>query len=269
MARILFLIVGTYIGFLVLVYFGQRYLQYYPDRSRPGTPAANGLKEMQELRVRTEDGLDLLAWFAPPKKKNGKVIVFYHGNAGNIADRASKARHFLDAGYGVYLCEYRGYGGNKGFISEEGLYRDARAALKWLEANGYAPAQWIIYGESLGSGVAVQMAAEFQPKILILESAFGTAVDIAKKAYFWLPVGFLMKDRYESINKIKAVKSSLLMIHGSKDELVPYGLGKKLYDAANHPKEFITIDGGGHNDLYDHHAGRIILERLGMQSGSH
>jgi fermentation-respiration switch protein FrsA (DUF1100 family) len=260
--RTLFLLATGYLGFIVLVYFGQRYLQYYPDRSYPGKPSAYGVGEMQEVRVRAEDGLSLLAWFVPPKAKDGRIIVFYHGNAGHIGHRASKMRQFIDAGYGVYLCEYRGYGGNRGFPSEAGFYRDARAGLKWLDENGYSPAQWIFYGESIGSGTAVQMAQEFQPKILILESAFSSAVDVGKKVYFWLPVELLLKDRYDNIGKIKSVRSSLLMLHGDEDDVISYELGKKLYDAANNPKQLVTIEGGHHNDLYEHHAGHIILEWL-------
>lgn len=262
MARLIFLLAGGYLGLIVLVYFGQRFLQYYPNRSYPGKPANYGVAEMQEIKARTEDGLELLAWFVPPKNKDGKIIVFYHGNAGHIGHRGFKMRQYIDAGYGVYLCEYRGYGGNPGSPDERGLYQDARAGLKWLDENGYTPAQWIIYGESLGSGPAVQMAQEFQPKILILESVFSSAVDVGKKVYFWLPVDLLLKDRYDNISKIKSIRSSLLMLHGDEDEVIPYALGKKLYDAANDPKQLVTIERGNHNDLYEHHAGHIILEWL-------
>jgi fermentation-respiration switch protein FrsA (DUF1100 family) len=263
--RFLYLLAIAYLAVVVLVYFGQRFLQYYPDRSPPVKPADSGVAAMKEIKVRTEDGLDLLAWFAPPKNKDGKVIVLYHGNAGHIGHRAMKMKVFLDAGFGVYLCEYRGYGGNPGSISEDGFYKDARSALKWLDENGYAPPQWVIYGESIGSGPAVQMALEFQPKTLILESPFSSATDVGRRAYFWLPVDLLLKDRYDNISKITSVHSSLFIIHGDEDPVIPITLSKKLYDAANHPKQFITIEGGGPNDLYEHHAGHIILEWLEKQ----
>lgn len=264
MVRIILFLVLGYLAILVMVYFGQRHLQYYPNRSYP-KPADYDAPEMQALKVRTEDGLDLLAWFAPPKKKGGKVIVFYHGNAGHIGDRVHKVREFTAAGYGVYLCEYRGYGGNKGSIDEDGLYHDARSALAWLDKHGYAPPQWVIYGESIGSGPAVQMAVEFQPRALILEGAFSRALDVAEKSYFWLPVSYLLKDRYDNISKIKSVRANLLMLHGDEDPVVPYDVGKKLYDAANHQKQLVTIEGGHHNDLYEHHAGHIILDWLETQ----
>jgi len=261
MVRVILFIILGYLAVVILVYFGQRYLEYFPNRNYPGKPADHDAGEMQELQVKTEDGLDLLAWFAPPKKKGGKVIVLYHGNAGNISDRVHKMRTFLNAGYGVYLCEYRGYGGNRGRISEEGFYLDARSALNWLDGHGYAPAQWILYGESIGSGPAVQMAREFQPKILILEGAFS----VAEKKYFWLPTRYLLKDKFDNIDKIKSVRANLLMLHGDEDPVVPYPLGQKLYVAANHHKQFVTIEDGHHNDLYEHHAGHIILEWLETQ----
>ncbi len=265
MTRILFILALSYLGLVVAIYFGQRYMQYFPNRDYPGKPADHDLASAKELRVTTEDGLELLAWFSPPKEKNGKIIVFYHGNAGHIGHRAFKIRAFIDAGYGVYLCEYRGYGGNRGSPSEAGLYADARAALKWLEANDYTPSQWIIYGESIGSGPAVQMAWEFQPKTLILESAFSSAADVARGSYFWLPVDALLKDRFDNFDKIKSIRASLLMVHGDEDEVVSHALAQKLYAAANHPKQFVTIEGGHHNDLYEHHAAHIILEWLETQ----
>lgn len=265
MARILFFLIFGYLLIMAVVYFGQRYLQYSPNRNAPGAPGDNDVPQMKEIRVRTEDGLDLLAWFVPPKKKDGKIIIFYHGNAGHIGHRGYKLRYYIDAGYGVYLCEYRGFGGNPGSISEDGLYKDARAALTWLDANGYAPAQWVIYGESIGSGPAVQMALEFQPKSLILEAAFSSAIEVGAGAYFWLPVRYLMKDKFDNLAKIKSIRSSLFMIHGDEDAVIPPPLAQKLYDAANHPKQFVMIDSGHHNDLYEHHAGHIILEWLETQ----
>jgi fermentation-respiration switch protein FrsA (DUF1100 family) len=262
MVRTVFYIILSYIAVAALLYAGQRHLQYFPGRSYPGKPANYGLPEMQELQVKTEDGLELLAWFAPPKKKDGKVIVLYHGNAGDISLRADKARTFIDAGYGVYLCEYRGFGGNKGDINEGGLYKDARSALQWLDAHGYPPAQWVIYGESIGSGSAVQMAAEFQAKGLILEGAFSSAIDVAAENYFWLPVRYMLKDRFDNISKIKSVHASLLMVHGERDPIIPFHLAQRLYATANEPKRFVPIRDGDHNDLYNHHAGQLILEWL-------
>jgi len=262
MARILFLIMTSYLFVVVLVYFAQRYLQYVPDKNNPGAPKASNVPEMQELKVKTEDNLELLAWFAPPKEKGGKVVVLYHGNAGNISERAHKARAFIDAGFGVYLCEYRGYGGNAGSPSEQGFYADARSALNWLDKNGYPAAQWVIYGESIGSGPATQMALEFQPKELIIEVGFSSAVDVAKRVYPWLPVDLLLKDRYDNISKIKDIKSALLVLHGTNDPTVHFSSGEALYEAANHPKELVVIKGGEHMNLYDYDVDVSIINWL-------
>lgn len=262
LVRGLFCLILGYLGAVLLVYAGQRDLQYHPDRLYPGPPPDKG---MQELQVRTEDGLDLLAWFAPPREKGGKVAVFFHGNSGDISHHAYKMRYFMDAGYGVYLCEYRGYGGNPGSPTEAGLYKDARAALRWLEAQGYKdPSKWILYGESMGSGVAVQMATEFQPRYLVLDGAFSSAADVAQEKYFWLPARLLLKDKFDSAAKIKSVHSRLLMLHGDLDPTVPFHLGQKLYAEANEPKTFITFEGAHHTDLYEHGAGPAVIEWLGQ-----
>lgn len=263
--RVLLCLVFVYVTLAAIVYFGQRHLQYSPSLLPPGTPAENHLPEMKEVRVKTKDDLDLLAWFVPPKNKDGKVLVFFHGNAGHMGERAHKIRHFIDAGYGVYLCEYRGFGGNPGTLSEEGIYNDARAGLEWLKTQGYKPSQWIAYGESIGSGPAVQMTQEYAIPSLILEGAFSSAVAVAQGRYFWLPVNLLMKDKFDNISKIASLKTSLLMLHGDKDLTVPYSIGKKLYEAAKQPKKLITIEGGHHSDLYDYHADKMILSWLKEQ----
>jgi fermentation-respiration switch protein FrsA (DUF1100 family) len=264
--RVLLGLAGGYVFIMAFMYVFQRQLEYFPGAPLPAAPRDSGLPEMQSVVVTTADGLKLAAWFAPPREKDGRIIVMFHGNAGNVADRAVKARHFMERGYGVYMCEYRGYGGNSGGPSEEGFYLDARAALRWLGEQGYSPGTYVLYGESIGTGVAVQMARETQPKILILEAPFSSAVDVAKAAYPWLPVDLLMKDKFDSISKINAVKSSLLIIHGDEDATIPIGFARRLFDAANHPKEFITINGGGHSDLYEHHAGHIVTDWLEKQA---
>lgn len=264
LARLAFFILAVYLATVIAVYFFQRRLQYFPDNDL-GDPAAPGILGMKTATVRTDDGLGLVAWFAPPKRKDGRVIVLFHGNGGNIGHRAIKASAFIARGYGVMLAEYRGYGGNPGRPSEEGLYRDARAAVKWLEGEGYGAGQLALYGESLGSGVAVQLATEIHPRIVILEAPFSSAADVAKTAYPVLPVDMLMKDRYDSIDKIAKTKPNLLIVHGDRDEVVPISQGRRLFEAANHPKEFIAIARGAHNDLYDHQAGRIVLDWLDKQ----
>ena len=263
--RLILELVAFYGIVCVFVYFYQRNLQYFPDKSKPGTPKSNDVPEMSIINIKTADGFDLVAWFAPPRQAGGKIIVLFHGNAGNLAGRAIKARYFIHRGYGCLLCEYRGFGGNPGRPTEKGLYDDARGTLKWLEYNGYVMSQLVIYGESIGTGVAVQMASEIQPRHLILEAPFASAVEIAKRSYPILPVDFMMQDRYDNIHKIGKVKASLMIVHGDEDPVIPIDSGKRLFDAANHPKEFYSIAGGGHSDLYDHHAGHIICDWLDAQ----
>lgn len=263
--RILAIFVFAYLSLSALIYLFQRQLQYHPDQSSPGLPSVNGLPYMKEIYFKTEDGLTLKSWFVPPKEKTGMILVYYHGNGGHIANRATKAHYYFEKGYGVFLVEYRGYGGNPAAPSEKGLYDDARSAIHWLEKEGYVPGQMAIYGESLGSGPATQMALEFQPKALILEAPFNNAAAVGQMQYPWLPVALLLKDRYENDEKIKHIKSNLLIIHGDEDQVVPIDLSQKLYELANHPKEYVSINGAGHSDLYEHHAGHIITEWLGKQ----
>lgn len=265
MIRLLFLGLIGYVIVAAAMYIFQRHFQYYPNRNALPTPAEAGVPWMNAVEARTADNLILNGWFVPPRKPDGKIVVLFHGNAGNISHRVIKAAHFYEKDYGVYLAEYRGYGGNPGMPTETGLYTDARAALSFLEKQGYSRAQIVLYGESIGTGVAVEMATKLQPGQLILEAPFTSAVDVAALTYFWLPVKYLMKDRFESLEKIKSVKSALLIVHGDEDGVIPIALSQKLYEAANHPKEFITINGGGHSDLYEHHAGHVIVEWLARQ----
>ena len=264
-ARLLIELACIYAFVLVVLFVFQRHMEYFPDPQAVGNPAQAGVAEKQSVQVTTEDGLNLVAWFAPPKQKNGKIVVFFHGNAGNITLRAAKAKLFMSHGYGVFLCEYRGYGGNPGDPSEQGLYSDGRAGLSWLMNQGYKPEQFVIYGESVGSGIAVQMASEIHPKYLILEAAFSSAADVAKGSMVGIPVDLLMQDRYDSAAKIGKIKTRLLMVHGTSDVVVPIGYGRKLFLAANQPKHFFTIAGGGHNDLYNFKAGDMIVDWLDKQ----
>ena len=254
-------------GLIVLsVYLGQRGMQYFPEKDL-GDPALPDALKAKVLKIKTEDGFENVAWFAPPAEEDGKIIIHFHGNGGNISHRAATASFYQKLGYGVLLCEYRGYGGNPGSPTEQGLYRDARACVNYLLDNGYRLDRLVFYGESIGSGVAVQMAVEFQPRRLVLEAPFTSAAAVAKRTYAFLPVDMMMHDRFDSIDKIEKVKTSLLVIHGTDDQIVPYDLGKKLYEAAKHPKEFITVEKAGHSNLYDFKVGEKVVEWLQRMPG--
>lgn len=261
--RLLFQLAVLYGIVLVILYAFQRYLQYVPNKNPAGTPPENGLPHMQAVAVTTTDGLTLQGWYQPPRQPEGRVVVYFHGNAGHHAHRASKVIYYLEAGYGVYLCSYRGYGGNPGRPSEQGLYADARAAIEWLQSSaGIALRDMVFYGESIGAGVAVEMAHHAAPPVMILEAPFSTAVDVARQRYFWLPLDWLMHDTFDNIGKIGDIRTDLLIVHGDEDETTPIALARALFERANHPKEFIAINGGHHSDLYEHHAGHVIVDWL-------
>jgi fermentation-respiration switch protein FrsA (DUF1100 family) len=264
--RLLIEIAAIYLIVVIGIFFFQRDIEYFPWNGPVPSPKEAGVPEMSAVQLKTTDGLDLLAWFAPPRNKNGKVVVIFHGNAGNIAMRSNKARILIDHGYGVLLAEYRGFSGNPGSPSEQGLYNDGRAAIKWLGDKGYSKDRLVIYGESVGTGVAVQMAQEIQPKWLILEAPFTSAADVAKDAYHHLlPVDLLMHDRFDSIDKIAQVKSRLLVVQGTDDEVIPIKFGERLFATANQPKCMFVVHDAHHNDLYDFGAGQKIADWLDKQ----
>jgi len=255
--RNLILILATYGVVVASVYGMQRSLMYFPDRSTPD-PSSAGVPEMQQVMLQTADGLRLAAWYRAASEDR-KTIVYFHGNGGNIADRGYKVKPYLNAGYGVMLVEYRGYGGNPSSPNEAGLYADGRAALDWLEAGGVPPAHTVLYGESLGTGVAVQLSGERPPAALVLEAPFTSASDVAAASYWFLPARLLIKDRFDSIAKIGDIQAPLLLLHGERDRVVPVRFGRRLFDAANEPKKAVFLPDGHHNDLTDH---GLILEVL-------
>ncbi len=246
------------------VFLMQRDFMYFPDQSRPD-PSASVAPEMKVVSYKTFDGVELSSWYAPPRDESFPVIMHFHGNAGNIGSRASRARMLLDKGYGVLLAEYRGYGGNSGMPDEPNLMFDGKAAVDFLASKGIPSTRVVAYGESLGSGIVISLAmdAAFDGKhfkAVVLEAPFSSAVDAGRAHYPFFPVGILMKDRFESITRISAIRAPLLIIHGDKDEVIPISLGKKLFSAALEPKESKWISGAGHNNLYEFGAGDIVLE---------
>lgn len=248
------LLINIVLG-LVLIYgvgagaafFGQRALLYFPAQSL-GTPASYGASGFREVQLDTADGLRLKSWYAPAGKGRATVVL-YHGNGGNIANRLHWGARFQRTGYGVLLVEYRGYGGNPGKPTEDGLFADGRAALAFLKAEGVTPERMVIAGESLGTGVAVRMAAEQRAAGVILESPFSSAVDVGQAAYFFLPVRLLMLDRFESLDYIAKIEAPLLVLHGDRDQVVPLKFGKRLFEAAIEPKEMHVLKGAAHGNL--------------------
>jgi uncharacterized protein len=257
---------GAYLLMVVFVALNQRAMIYHPDTTRT-RPDEVDLPEMVPVPIRSADGWIATSWYAPPKNPSRPTIVLFHGNGGSLAGRAFKARLFLDAGYGVFLAEYRGYGGNAGRPSEAGLYADAEAVMRWLTGQGMPLRRLVLYGESLGSGVAMEMATRHAVAALVLECPFTSIPDLAP-AYILPPLAQLMVvDRYENLIKAHGIRMPLLVVHGERDGLVPVAMGHAVLNAADTEKEGVFIPQGGHNDLWDYGAGKRVVEFLSRQLG--
>jgi len=248
------LMASAFLIFNGLLYGFQRKITFHPSRERPSLQAAD-IPEFKQFLVKTSDGLENLVWYAVAQD-NLPTIIYFQGNAGNFSDRTYKARKFIDEGYGFLFVGYRGYNGDPGNPTEQGLYKDATAALSFLTNKSITSADWVFYGESLGTGVAVQMAkiqaqSNTPIKALILEAPFTSLIDVAKNRYPIVPVNWLLKDRFESDKKIRSIGTRLLIIHGDQDKVIKQQFGKKLYDQAKQPKSALWVAGGAHSDLYE------------------
>ena len=227
----------------------QRRLIYFPDTRTPGVAAAV-LPGAEDAVLTTADGLELAAWYLPPATDASRaVVIVFNGNAGNRADRAPLAAALARTGLGVLLFDYRGYGGNSGAPTEDGLAADARAARAYLINRPEVDAGRIVYfGESLGAAVAVALAAEHPPAALVLRSPFASMAEIARVHYPFVPAGLLLMDRYPSIDTIANVAAPVLIIAGEADRVVPPEQSRRLFDFAAEPKQFVLIAGADHND---------------------
>ena len=243
-----------YGGVVLAAVLAQRSLMYFPG---PALPAPQ--EGFAAVTLATADGLALTSWYAAPATATHATIVYFQGNAGTIADRAGKVRPFLADGHGVLLVGYRGYGGNPGSPTEQGLLQDGRAAVRYVLDKGVSSDRVVLLGESLGCGIAVKMAVEWPVAALILEAPFTSAAAVGQAAYPYLPVKWLIKDRFDSLGAIDRVTSSVLVIHGEQDRVVPVSHGRRLLAAAPSPKEGRFLAGDGHNDLSAH--GAIDHER--------
>jgi len=269
MLNFIYMLAGGYALLLAVLYFYQRNLLYHPDTSPPRI-TASGLPEMNPVKAHSSDGLELLSWYARAKAGMA-TIVYLHGNAGNIGDRGKKVRPFLDAGFGVLLVGYRGYGTNPGQPSEEGLYSDVRAALEYLETQGLKTSDIVLYGESLGSGLAVKIAAERAASgpvaALILEAPFSSVTDAASYYYPYVPIRWLLKDHFDSAARIADVMTPVFILHGEQDKTMPIKFGKRLFEVATEPKQAAWLPKAGHNDLFDYGADTMVIEFLKTKLG--
>lgn len=249
-----FLIIAMAVGYVALVglmYVAQRALMYFPDPSRTA-PADAGFPAAQEIALESGDGTKLIAWSVPPQG-NKPVVVYLHGNGGALRHRVPRFQPLVEAGYGLVALSYRGYGGSGGSPSEEGLIADGRAAFE-LARLKYPDARIVLWGESLGTGIATAIAAEGLGDAVILEAPFTSTADIAFAAYPFIPVSLLMKDQFRSDARIGKVRVPLLVMHGGRDRVVPMSYGERLFALANEPKRFVRFANGGHEDLNAHGA---------------
>jgi len=245
-------LVFFYILLLIVVFFFQRNLLYHPS-------VDNYLKdqivrepaEIEKVKITTKDKIDLIGWFYNQDLEKFKTILFFHGNAGSLENRTYKLNHFKDLNVNFLIIAWRGFSGNEGKSNEIGFYEDARSAIKWLSTKGIKEQNVILYGESLGTGVAVEIAQNKNYAGVILESPFTSMVNMGKKYYPFFPVTLLLKDRFESDKKINNVLAPVLIMHGKVDKIVPYTMGKKMYELANEPKFFYSQEYGDHMIEYD------------------
>ncbi len=249
--KILFIFTVAVVLFIVYVRYLESRSIFFPSTKIIATPEDVGLP-FEDVFIKAEDGVTLHGWFVKSATLSNKILIFLHGNAGNISGRLEKIKLFHRMGLSVLIVDYRGYGKSEGKPSEAGMYKDAEAVYEYvIQHKDVSHENIIVYGASLGGAVAVDLASKHKVSHLIVDSSFTNAVDMAKRIFPFAP-SFLIKTKLDSLNKIKKVDASKLFIHSREDEIVPFILGQKLYEAAPSPKEFLEIK-GGHNDghIYD------------------
>jgi fermentation-respiration switch protein FrsA (DUF1100 family) len=248
-----------YGGLLALMYVFQRALVYFPDTKRT-PPAQAGLPQAEEVLLTSGDGEKLIAWHVPPRA--GKpVVIYFQGNAEGLAARVGRFTWLVADGTGLLALCYRGYGGSTGRPSEAGLIRDAVAAYEFARAR-YPAKRIVLFGESLGTAVAVALAAGHEVGGLILDAPFTSATDVGAAAYPFAPVRWLLKDKFHSDQRIGRVSAPLLVLHGERDSVVPIKFAERLFALASEPKRFARFPRGDHVDLDDHGAAKVVREFL-------
>jgi len=248
-----------YLGIGALMYFAQRSLMYFPDRTRT-PPAAAGFPQAQEVVLDTADGERVITWHVPPRGDK-PVVLYFHGNGGSLAYRVDRFQKLVAGGTGLLALSYRGYGGASGKPSEAGLIEDARAAYAYA-AEHYPAERIAVWGESLGSGVAIALAAEKPVARVILDAPFTSAADIAAALYWYLPVRLLMRDTFRSDQRVAHVTAPVLVLHGEADRVVPIAYGERLYGMIPGKKRMVRFPGGDHVDLDRHGAMDAALKFL-------
>lgn len=264
-AKLLLIVAGGYAVLVGYVFLAQSRMVYLPDAAGgygPLTPADLGL-DYEDVEIPTRDGLRLHGWLV--HGGGSRMLLFFHGNAGNISHRLESIRLFHELGLSVLIIDYRGYGRSEGRPSEQGTYADAEAAWTYLtERRGVAPSDIVVFGRSLGGPIAAWLAARHTPAGLVVESAFTSVPDLASELYWFLPVRWLSRFRYPTRDLVAGVDCPVLVVHGRDDEIVPFAHGEAIYAAAREPRTLLELP-GGHNDAYlriEHGAYRDGLEQF-------
>ncbi len=239
----------AYAVVLLALFVFQSRLVYFPNMpSRTIGPGPDSVGLAYEpVEIITEDGIELDAWYLPAQQPRG-VVLFFHGNAGNISHRLDSLRIFNELNLDTLIFDYRGYGRSDGKVSEQGTYRDGAAAWRYLtEKRGFAAAEIVIFGRSLGAAIAAYVASRHKPGALILESGFVSVPEMAAALYPWLPARRLARIKYPTGEYLKTVSCPVLIVHSRDDEIIPFEQGRKLFELAGKPKHFLELR-GGHND---------------------
>ena len=227
-------IFAIYFLVLVFLYFYQRNLLYHPNENNYSEDKI--AVDIEKVKIQTADNIELLGWYHEKNLKDYKTLVYFHGNAGSLENRIHKLNHFQDMNINFLIIAWRGFNGNKGKPSERGLYVDGKSAIDWLKKKGVDEKNLILYGESLGTGVATHLAQNKNYAGVILETPFTSMVDAAKNFYPYIPINLLLKDKFENFKKVKNINTPILVMHGEVDQIVPFSMGKKIYEIANNPK---------------------------------
>lgn len=248
MLHALGILAAAYGGFALLLTIFQSRLVFYPETGREivATPGQIGL-QYEDIQLKTADGIGLHGWYIPAPQPRGTVL-FLHGNAGNISHRLDSVQMFHRLGYSMLIFDYRGYGNSGGTPTEQGTYRDAEAAWRYLTEQRHIPScRIVLFGESLGGAVAAWLAARQRPAALVIASGFTSVPDLAQQLYPYLPVRWLARIRYDTRESLRSVTAPVLVAHSPEDDIIPFEHGGALFAAAHPPKQFLEL-AGGHND---------------------
>jgi uncharacterized protein len=253
----------VYVGLAAMLYFAQRSMMYFPETIHT-SPAEADLPEAEEISLTAADGVHIVGWHVAPH--DGKPVILYlHGNGGALRYRVERFHRLIKEGLGLVAVEYRGYGGSEGSPSEAGLFADVEAAYAFA-AGRYRPDQLVLWGESLGTGLAVYLAADKPVGRVILEAPFTSTAAVAARRYWFMPVRLLMKDQFRSDERITHVTAPVLILHGLNDRVVPYAMGEQMFDLAKGNKHIVRFLDGGHEDLDQygalHAVGRFLAGDL-------